>query len=164
MSVMTKEEFAKVENTKELIQKFDGEYDFLSNFYKPKQPIIFDGLCFTSTEAAFQAAKCPERMKEFVGIEPYESKKLGRKVSLRPDWDKVKVKTMEYLVLQKFLMNKDIRDKLLATGDAELREGNYWKDDFWGVCDSEKGQNNLGKILMRVRATLKVLKENGQID
>lgn len=164
MSVMTKEEFAKVQNTKELIQKFDGEYDFLSNFYKPKYPIIASGLSFTSVEAAFQAAKCPERMQEFVGIEPYESKKLGRKVKLRPDWDSVKIQIMGDLVFQKFLMNKDIRDKLLATGDAELREGNYWKDDYWGVCDSEKGQNNLGVLLMRVRMLLKDMKEKGQID
>jgi ribA/ribD-fused uncharacterized protein len=153
--IMTRDEFTKVKNTKELIQKFDGEYAFLSNFYKLDSPIVMEGLNFTSVEAAFQAAKCPERMQEFVGLEPYEAKKLGRKVNLRPDWENVKLQIMNGLVFQKFLRNKDLRDKLLATGDAELCEGNYWKDDYWGVCDNEKGQNNLGIILMNVRKRLK---------
>ena len=33
---------------------------------------------------------------------------------------------------------------------AELIEGNNWKDTYWGVCHG-KGQNNLGKLLMRIR-------------
>ena len=38
---------------------------------------------------------------------------------------------------------------------AEIIEGNYWHDTFWGV-DEETGvgENNLGKILMEVRANL----------
>ena len=39
---------------------------------------------------------------------------------------------------------------LKATGDAVLVEGNWWRDDFWGVYEG-KGQNILGKILMIVR-------------
>ena len=44
---------------------------------------------------------------------------------------------------------------LLATGGEELIEGNWWHDNFFGVCTcgpcDGKGKNNLGKILMRVR-------------
>lgn len=35
----------------------------------------------------------------------------------------------------------------------ELIEGNTWGDTFWGVCRG-KGENNLGKILMRLRSEL----------
>jgi predicted NAD-dependent protein-ADP-ribosyltransferase YbiA (DUF1768 family) len=39
--------------------------------------------------------------------------------------------------------------KLLATGDAELIEGNTWNDVWWGVNEKTgKGENWLGKILM----------------
>jgi len=40
---------------------------------------------------------------------------------------------------------------LLATGTEELIEGNKHNDTFWGVC-AGVGENNLGKLLMRVRA------------
>lgn len=44
--------------------------------------------------------------------------------------------------------------KLLATRDRMLIEGNDWGDTFWGMVDGE-GENNLGKILMRVREEIK---------
>ena len=44
----------------------------------------------------------------------------------------------------------ELREKLLATGDEELIEGNWWNDKFWGVCKGE-GCNMLGLILMEVR-------------
>uniref|UniRef100_UPI00345E83CD NADAR domain-containing protein n=1 Tax=uncultured Duncaniella sp. TaxID=2768039 RepID=UPI00345E83CD len=50
--------------------------------------------------------------------------------------------------------NPALAEKLIATGDAELVEGNYWHDTVWGVCDGV-GENHLGKILMRVREELK---------
>ena len=42
---------------------------------------------------------------------------------------------------------------LMDTGDAELIEGNNWNDTFWGVCNNA-GENNLGKLLMKIRAAL----------
>ena len=61
---------------------------------------------------------------------------------------------MRGLVLDKFLYNVKLADKLLATEDAILIEGNTWDDVFWGVCDG-KGENWLGKILMDVRTELR---------
>lgn len=54
----------------------------------------------------------------------------------------------------KFEQNADLRCKLLTTGDAMLVEGNTWGDTVWGVCQG-KGENRLGKILMRVRKELR---------
>jgi predicted NAD-dependent protein-ADP-ribosyltransferase YbiA (DUF1768 family) len=56
---------------------------------------------------------------------------------------------MRSLLRQKFA-HPSMRERLLATGDEELIEGNWWGDTFWGVCNGE-GQNQLGKLLMRVR-------------
>ena len=66
------------------ISEFRGEYYFLSNFYSA--PVTYNGMCFENNEAAFQAAKCPERMTEFCRLNPSEAKRLGRRVKLRGDW------------------------------------------------------------------------------
>lgn len=67
------------------ISEFRGEYYFLSNFYSA--PVTYNGMCFENNEAAFQAAKCPERMTEFCRLNPSEAKRLGRRVKLRGDWE-----------------------------------------------------------------------------
>ena len=141
------------------IDYFDGEYAFLSNFYPAK--VSFDGMDYPNNEAAFQAQKCPERRAEFValGQQPGKQKRLGRKVPLRPDWENVKDEVMRALCICKFAQNPHLAQKLLATGNAELVEGNYWNDYYWGVCNGT-GQNKLGKILMEVREELR----NGTIN
>lgn len=133
------------------ISEFRGEYYFLSNFYSA--PVIYKGMCFENNEAAFQAAKCPERMAEFCRLNPSEAKKLGRRVKLRGDWESVKDTVMYEICKAKFSQNLDLADKLAATKDVELIEGNTWGDRIWGVCDGV-GENRLGKILMRVRAEM----------
>ena len=136
------------------IDRFRDEYEFLSNFYEAPVHYEYD---YGSNEAAFQSRKSTsfrERI-DFTGYRPNESKKFGRKVKLRADWESVKVDFMRDIVYAKFLQNPELAEKLLATGDAELIEGNTWHDTFWGV-DSKTGagKNWLGKILMEVRANL----------
>ena len=60
---------------------------------------------------------------------------------------------MEQILWAKFEQNPGLKEKLINTGDAYLEETNTWNDTFWGVCKG-KGQNNLGKILMKIRAEL----------
>ena len=105
---------------KQSIQKFRGEYFFLSNFYEC--PVTYKQLTYANNEAAFQAQKCLSDVekKQFTELNPSEAKKLGRRVNLRKDWEAVKVKIMEELVRAKFTQNPDLADKLLATGDAHL--------------------------------------------
>ena len=85
---------------------------------------------------------------------PSEAKRLGRRVRLRSDWEQVKYDVMLDVVRAKFNQHPDLAQKLLATGDEELVEGNDWGDTYWGVCNG-RGKNMLGKILMRVRAELR---------
>lgn len=131
---------------------FKGDYFFLSNFYVA--PVVYQGIRFENNEAAFQAAKCPERMRDFCGLNPQRAKRLGRHVELRPDWETVKYDVMYQVCKAKFTQNPDLLNKLLATGDAELVEGNTWGDQVWGVCKGV-GENHLGKTLMRVRSELR---------
>ncbi len=143
------------------IMCFRGEYFFLSNFYEV--PVTFDGITYQNNEAAFQAQKVApragekpfvDRRRDFAMLNPSEAKKLGRKVTLRPDWEDVKIELMKGIVLAKFEQNPDLAEKLLETGDAYLEEGNTWGDRIWGTVGG-KGANNLGKILMEVRDTLR---------
>lgn len=134
------------------ITEFRGDNFFLSNFYAA--PVVYQGIRFENNEAAFQSAKCPRRMQEFCRLNPSEAKKLGRRVSLRIDWEEVKLGVMYQVCKAKFTQNQDLAQKLIATGDAELVEGNTWGDRIWGVCDGI-GENNLGKILMSIREELR---------
>lgn len=147
MKTYTKENWSELKNGDSIL-KFDGDYAFLSNFYDCKIECL--GHKFSSVEAAFQAFKCPRRFAEFVNLTPFEAKRLGRKVELRDDWEKVKVSIMRMLLQQKF-SNFTLKQKLLSTGNKVLIESNYWKDDFWGVYEIGKGKNYLGKLLMEIR-------------
>ena len=103
---------------------------------------------FSCVEAAYQASKCPGRVSEFIQLNGYEAKRLGKRVELRSDWNEVKVDLMKTLVKQKF-SNPDLLAKLKSITD-EIVETNNWGDTFWGKCYG-KGQNILGKILMEIR-------------
>lgn len=136
------------------VMQFRGEYAFLSNF--AKTPVTYDGVIYPTVENAFQAAKClnaSERVP-FESCSPKDAKRLGRRVKLRADWEQVKLDIMYELVRDKFARNPRFAEQLVATGDAELVEGNAWGDTFWGVSRG-RGQNHLGRILMRVRDELK---------
>ena len=63
---------------------------------------------------------------------------------------------MRQILAKKFTPTNELGQRLIATGDAELIEGNTWGDTIWGVCDG-KGDNMLGKILMERRAHLQSL-------
>lgn len=133
-----------------IISEFRGEYRFLSNFYPHE--VRLDGERYPSNEHAYQAAKTNiEAEREAIRNTPTpgEAKRLGRKGTLRSDWERVKVDVMANLILQKFQAN-NMRKLLLNTGDAILIEGNTWGDQVWGTCNGY-GENKLGRILMATR-------------
>lgn len=134
-----------------IIDKFSDRYSFLSNFYQ--QPFHYDGHLARTSEHHFQAAKAMDKEDAFrirTAASPGLSKKWGREVTRRPDWDEVKIQIMTDILMEKFGQCLNLRRALLDTGDAELIEGNTWGDTFWGVCKG-KGENHLGRVLMRVR-------------
>lgn len=138
-----------------MIDSFRGQYRFLSNFYPCR--ISLWGRTFPNSEIPYQAAKAATGAwyeKICNASTPGDAKRLGRLVPLRPDWDEVRLAFMEEIVFQKFDQNEDLKKLLLDTGDEELVEGNTWRDYFWGVCNGQ-GENNLGKILMKVRDQLR---------
>jgi ribA/ribD-fused uncharacterized protein len=137
------------------VKGFSGDLDFCSNFYPCT--VVVDGFPFNSSEAAYQAHKSEDcgDWVQFIGVTASESKRLGRRLKLRPDWDKVKLEVMENTVRLKFSQNRELESKLFETRDKypELVESNWWGDVFFGECNGV-GENHLGKILMKIRAEL----------
>jgi ribA/ribD-fused uncharacterized protein len=133
-----------------MINEFRGKYYFLSNFYNAT--VTWDGITYQNNEAAFQSAKVLDKSvrEKFSTLDPSSAKRKGRHVQLRHDWEKVKYDIMYEICKAKFEQHPDLKEQLLATGDAYLEEGNTWNDRCWGVCNGV-GENNLGKILMRIR-------------
>lgn len=136
-----------------MINEFRGKYYFLSNFYEAS--VTWGGITYKNNEAAFQSAKVLDKSirEKFSMLDPSSAKRKGKHVQLRHDWEKVKYDIMYEICLTKFSQNEELKEKLLATGDEYLEEGNTWGDRIWGTVNG-KGQNNLGKILMRVREEL----------
>ena len=143
------------------IDSFRDEYSFLSNFYEA--PVEYEGLTYQSSEAAYQAQKCadPKDREAFTVMNPGKAKRAGRTVTLRKDWEDVKIAVMTDIVRAKFEQNSDLAEMLLATKDAYLEEGNYWGDRVWGTVNGE-GANNLGIILMNTRKFLQTM--HGGVD
>lgn len=143
-----------------MIAVFDNEYAFLSNFYD--SPFELDDVTYPTVEHFFQAMKSfdpKERKVIAAAITPGQAKRLGRKVTLRADWEDIKVDVMKFALRCKFQI-PELREKLLATGNEELIEGNWWHDNTWGdcmcsECQNKPGRNMLGMLLMEIRSDIR---------
>jgi ribA/ribD-fused uncharacterized protein len=148
------------------ISLFLGDDFFLSNFYEKE--FVWRNILWKTSEHAYQWAKGDD--SDTVGLEairtaptPGKAKRLGRKVKMRADWEEVKYEIMKDIVRTKF-SDPELAQKLLATGQAELIEGNTWGDKTWG-CVKENGEwegrNLLGRILMEIRTELEAKNVKG---
>lgn len=143
-----------------IIDKFENEYAFLSNFYP--SPIQERGINYATVEHYFQAQKTTvpfERHAIAAAATPGRAKQEGRRITLRKNWEEIKEQVMLDGLRLKFAI-PELAEKLLATGEAELVEGTTWHDNIWGncscpECENIPGQNKLGKLLMLVREELK---------
>lgn len=99
--------------------------------------------------------------------DPKKQKELGRLVKGFNEkvWNQNKFEIMVKGLFLKFNQNKDLKNKLLGTGNKVLVEGSPY-DKIWGVglkwddpkiLDEKnwKGENLLGKALMEVRNQIK---------
>ena len=149
----------------DVIKYFSNSKDnkWLSTFNKAN-PFEYEGLIYRTVEHAFHSQKVNDEKKEeyqklFTNeeLEPNEAKKLGGRkyfeemnYSLRKDWDSIKLKVMEDITKTYYSANPEYLQKLKETGDKKLIHSGFRIDDFWGV-KKDKGENNHGKILMKIR-------------
>jgi ribA/ribD-fused uncharacterized protein len=148
-----------------MINSFSGEYSWLSNFYV--KPFPFEGLIYPSAEHAYVSGKSTlpqwKTICSYSILTPADVKKLGGIVTLRPDWESIKLDHMYNVLLAKF-SDPELKSKLLNTGHTLLFEGNYWGDIYWGkslvtrffkkhnrIIQTGEGENHLGNLLMKIR-------------
>lgn len=135
-------------------------YGCFSNFYVCK--VEYDGITYKNSEAAWQAQKTLNLDKriEFSKLSGTQAKTVGRKLTLREDWEQVKYDLMVDILRSKFSNNPKLKEILLGAEDAVLVEDTTgWHDNTWGDCTCAKcrsvvGKNLLGKALMEVREEL----------
>jgi len=127
---------------------------FLSNFYESS--IELDAVVYRNAEAAYQAMKSNDSLVrvKFINLNGASAKALGKRIELRKDWNDIKLDMMYKIVKNKFMQNSTITKLLIDTNDKVIIEGNNWGDIYWGICNGI-GENNLGKILMKVREEMK---------
>lgn len=134
------------------------ESAFLSNAHPCRMTIKTSvGLLeFRCLEAAYQAAKLPEKTLEtlapFQTMYGKQAQRASRDLPPHPR-DGSAVVLMKKLLAIKFSDPK-LRKKLLATGTDELVHYSPW-DRYWGVDADKNGFNKLGKLLMDLRASLR---------
>jgi len=135
---------------------FRDENSFLSNFY-PAKIVSKTGKVWPTAEHLFHACKTLDK-EEVETIRKHPIKGLrsaGRKVTLRENWDKIKLDIMRRIVNAKFAQHPDLMAKLRAIKGL-ICEDNYWHDNFWGNCRCDRcinkqSENHLGRILMDIR-------------
>jgi ribA/ribD-fused uncharacterized protein len=148
-------------------------FGFLSHFHP--SPIVLDGESWPTVEHYYQTQKSTDpayRQAVRAAASPGLAKRLAapptapRRVSAqswfrknnalpRPDWHEVKLDIMRRADLAKFTQHPDLAARLAATGDAQLVEDSPF-EPFWGIGQDGAGKNWAGRVLMEVRAALRI--------
>jgi ribA/ribD-fused uncharacterized protein len=133
------------------------EYGEFSNF--APFGIEMDGLWYPTVEHYYQSQKFDNN--EYCELirkaeSPRQAAEYGKqkKFPLKENWDEIRYSVMQKAVSTKFNTHPKLQEILLNTQDAELIENSPY-DFYWGCGSDGTGQNNLGKILMAVRETLR---------
>lgn len=141
--------------------------NWFSNFIPFDIPMKYGGDTYLTPENFYQAMKTKDSAQRtrISKLTPSQAKWAGRGLDIRPDWNDIKLKVMEYALRHKFTPGVHQHQLLMDTGSTTIVEYNTWHDNFWGVCycgqltgspfglrSCTRGKNHLGKILMRLRA------------
>ena len=148
-----------MEKMDEFIGFYPREFYPFDNFSSFK--VEWNGYLFSSVEEAYQAAsfmgsdeELVEKIKKSHSADEAQRIAYANRDKRREDWDDVKISIMEELLRLKIEQNPYVKKKLLQTGDYMIVEDSP-KDDFWGWGPNRNGQNNLGKLWMKLRGELK---------
>ena len=136
----------------DVINRFKGEYDFLSNRFPCR--VLWEGFEYRSAEAAFQASKCQDEMERRVYASCSTDKAIMKGKDQIPyqGWEEDQLAIMESILRAKFEQNPSLMQKLADTGNCVLLNGNNKQETFWGIdLYSWIGENHLGRIIMNIR-------------
>ena len=143
------------EKVEEFIGFYNREFFCLDNF--SSFAVVYKGVKYPTVEHAYQSQKfantAPKIADEIANsFSAYEAQKIAHanKKDYDSQWDYIKVGIMEELLRLKLEQNAYVKTKLLQTKDYLICEDSP-KDDFWGIGFNRDGQNQLGKLWMKLR-------------
>lgn len=124
------------------------------------ESITVDNITYPSIENAFQATRFVDlaTKRKFMYFTPNEAAYKGSHFRTTvKDWSYHKYDFM-YKILKTKLEDSRFRNALLDTDSEEIIITNTQHENDWGVCTCpscrNRGQNNLGKLLMQLRNEL----------
>jgi ribA/ribD-fused uncharacterized protein len=136
---------------------YDQWYDVLNNF--SANAVEINGTLYPTSEHAYQAAKCTDP-KGKGEIRQAKSPLLAKEVSNEkykfakdPNWNNKKLAVMEAILRAKLDQHQEVRDALIRSGNEEIAEDSP-TDNFWGRGKDGNGENQLGKLWMKIRSEL----------
>lgn len=143
----------------QIIDSFTAYFDFLHNNFMT--PVYYEGVLYPSVTHGFQASRSNDEntRRAILNAENLTIVgKIARRIEDPENWELKRLKIMEQLIRDKFRRSKELRDKLKSTGNRELvmsYEEETHGNLFWGkVKGKGKGQNQLGRLLMKIREDL----------
>jgi len=140
------------------IDNFSGYFEFLHNNYLT--PVLYDGMLFPSATHAFQASRSSDERtrKAILNAESLlVVLKIAKRIEEPDNWKLRRLKVMEHIVRDKFRRSRELQEKLKATGNRDIvmtYDDENESNQYWGVVNN-KGQNQLGRIIMRIRSDLR---------
>ena len=123
---------------------------------------VMDNEYFQTSEHAFQYLKFVDTNKEIAdkikeSFSPNDARIIAHenKEYRLSNWSDVKYQNMEKVLRLKVEQNPIVKDVLLNTKDYIIAENCIDEDTDWGLDSNNQGDNNLGKIWMKIRDDIK---------
>ena len=120
--------------------------------------VVMNNHVWATAEHAYHSLKFDDESvlaQIFEAKSAHDAKKIAKANNdkKRKDWQEVRVPMMEKVLRLKLAQHQYVQEKLLETGEVEIIEDSP-KDSFWGGGPNNDGQNNLGKLWMKLREEL----------
>ena len=132
----------------------DHNYN-LQSIYKSFK---FDSLEYPTAEHLYQSLKATndfDKEKVRTAYSAKMARKIGNNIVKRADWHLVKLEAMRLTVFLKLHQHPELLRNLIMTDKDEILF--FDLNHYWGCCEySGIGENNFGKILMQIRADIKL--------
>ena len=101
---------------------------------------------YTDPKIAEEIQNAPSVEKAWEISQKYKSQQL-------PDFDARKIGIMEEIFRAKLLQHKDVKQKLIRSGNTRIIK-KHPLDYFWGTGADNSGRNEMGRLWMKLRAEL----------
>ncbi len=140
----------------EPINFIETRWTYLSPF--SAHEVGLNGVIYKTAEHAYQALRMKEPAQTNIAsasspLEAWRRAQIAKEEGIL-DESIDKRALMEEIFRAKLAQHIDVRDILLETGDAELLKV-YDTDYYWGTGADGTGENQMGKLWMKLRAELK---------